>query len=128
MHMQRPRRHRSVLRTALLVLLAFGLLVQPVLKALGELHDVEHAVAMQSDHGHPHHDGHEMPPGDDEAPGDAFGLHGLLHMCAPAAPMAPCEMAGVPAPLVATGDPPDGADASGAPTSRMTSPFRPPIA
>lgn len=84
--MFRFRRHRRLLRSALLVLLALGMTIQPTLAALGELHGVEHAVAAQSDDGH----GHAHPvdsashehPGAPSDPDHATGQHGLLHQCA----------------------------------------------
>jgi hypothetical protein len=126
--MHRIRRHRNLLHTALLVLVAFGMLLQPVLAALGDLHEVEHAVALHSDHGHSHHDGHEVPEDEGEVPGDPVGSHGLLHACGAAAPVALLEPVSLTAAAVATGDPPDRGYVHGPPVSRLTLPFRPPIA
>lgn len=125
--MHRIRRQRSLLRTALLVLVAFGMLLQPVLAALGELHEVEHAVALHSDHGHSHHDGHEIPDDEGDAPGDPVGSHGLLHPCGAAASMALLEPAALLAAPVGMGEPPDRAHASAPRSLHLTLPFRPPI-
>ena len=122
------RRHRSLLRIALLALVALGVLMQPVLRSVGDLHDLEHTMALQSDHGHSHHDGHEAPPGEDEAPGNPQGLHGLLHQYGTVGSMALLEPASLLASAPVTGEPPDRTHVPGPPASRLTSPFRPPIA
>lgn len=122
------RRHRSLLRIALLALVAFGVVVQPVLGFLGDLHDLEHTVALQSDHGHSHHDGHEAPAGDDEAPGEPLGVHGLLHQFGAVGSMALQEPASLLTSAVAIGDPPICAREPSPRMSRLTLPFRPPIA
>ena len=126
--MQRLRRHRSFLHAALLVLVAIGVLLQPVLGALGELHGLEHAAALQSDHGHSHHDGHDQPDDGDDALGDPIGEHGLLHQGGVATSMALIEPAFLLLPPISVGDPLDRSHAPGPPTSRLTLPFRPPIA
>lgn len=122
------RRHRSLLRTALLVLVALGVLMQPILTSLSELHGLEHAVAVHSDHGHSHHDGHDDPPADDDAPGDPIGLHGLMHTCNVAASMTFPEAGLLVTAYVAASDPPDRAHPFGPPDTHLTLPFRPPIA
>ncbi len=123
------RRHRSLLHTALLVLLALGVLLQPVLGALGDLHGLEHAAAMQSDdHGHSHHDGHEAPHDGDDALGDPIGEHGLLHQGGFATSMALIEPVFLLLPPMRMGEPLDRSHAPGPPISRLTLPFRPPIA
>lgn len=130
------RRHRQLLRTALLVLLALGMVVQPALGSLGELHEVEHAVVAQSDHGHDHGDdhAHDHDPdashdhgGDGSDPDHATGSHGLLHQSGTVSvtlpEVMPCLLRQVPAeprlpesgPFHLPGDTPD-------------LPFRPPIA
>ncbi|WP_162616009.1 hypothetical protein [Solilutibacter oculi] len=126
--MQRIRRHRSFLRTALLVLVVLGMLIQPALAALGDLHEIEHAAALHSDHGHAHHDGHEVPADDKDAPGDPLGIHSLLHPSGAAASMALIEPVVLLPSLMAEGESPVRAYASGPPMSRLTLPFRPPIA
>ncbi len=82
------RRHRRLLRTALLVLLALGIVVQPVLGAMSELHEVEHAISAQFDHAHDHGDDHAHDQdvaanhehgGNGSDPDHATGSHGLLH-------------------------------------------------
>lgn len=126
--MHRLRRPRRYLCAALLALVALGVLLQPILGSLGGLHDLEHAVAAQSDHGHPHHDGHEAPTGDDEAPPDPLGIHALLHQGGHAASMALLDpILVVPSPVPAV-DPPDRAHVSGPRAACLTLPFRPPIA
>jgi hypothetical protein len=124
------RCHRS-LRTALLVLLALGLMARPMLGQLGELHGVEHAaIAETVAHGHGHvatpdaaHHHHDER-GETET---SDGSHDLLHMftgVTVALPetvvqLFPLPAAGTLLPLPATprlpGDP-------------SSLPFRPPIA
>ena len=126
--MQCIRLHRSFLRYALLVVMALGVLLQPVLAAMGELHDVEHAVAVQSDHGHAHHDGHDDPAGDNEGPGDPIGAHSLLHQGVAAASVALLEPSFHLVSPMPAGDPPASVHPTGPPTAPLTLPFRPPIA
>lgn len=126
--MRLPLPSRHLFRQFALVLVALGVLMQPILRSIGDLHDMEHTVALQSDHGHSHHDGHEEPPRDDQAPGDPLGLHGLLHQFGAVGSMALLEPASLLASAPVTGGPPDRARVPGPPASRLTSPFRPPIA
>lgn len=126
--MQRIRPHRRFLHAALMLLVAFGVLLQPILGALGELHELEHAVATHSDHGHSHLDGHDEPAGGDDPSGDPIGAHELLHQGGPAGSMA---LLGVAPPFFAqvlVREPPDRDHPSGFPGLRLTLPFRPPIA
>ena len=126
--MHRIRRHRSLLHYALFLVVALGVLLQPILGAVGDLHAVEHAVALQSDHGHAHHDGHDDPADDDDGSGDATGAHSLLHQGGFAASMALLDssfqfLAPIPA-----GDPLPSFHSPGPPIAPLTLPFRPPIA
>lgn len=66
---------QSLLRISLLVLLAFGMLVKPVLNQMGELHAAEHAAQVVDDHGAPLPD--NLDPHD--IPDHAKGIHGLMH-------------------------------------------------
>lgn len=126
--MLRVRRHRSFLHTALLVLVALGMLLQPLWTALGELHEVEHAVALHADPGRTHYDGHQDPPGPDAAPGDPVGIHQLLHHAgAPAAATLPLSDL-LPPGIAVSGNPPVRREQSAPAASRLTLPFRPPIA
>jgi hypothetical protein len=127
-------RQPRLFRTALLVLLALGVVVKPTLAALGELHDAEHAVQASShghDHGHTH--GHEgdpspdprLPPAGD--PDHAQGTHGLLHVLSTvslALPDAVVRLA--PAPTAAL--PLPDIEAPRLPGDAPSLPFRPPIA
>lgn len=126
--MHRIRRHRSLLHYALLLVVALGVLLQPVLGAMGELHDVEHTIAAQSDHGHAHHDGHDDPAGDEEASGDPLGAHNLLHDAGFAASMALFDFSFRVVSSIAPGDPPACFHSPGPPIAPLTLPFRPPIA
>lgn len=81
--MSRLRRYYHSLRTALLVLLAFGLMVTPVLDQLGELHGVEHAAMAAASHGHAHAldlVAADHPHGDEGDSDHSDGSHGLLHL------------------------------------------------
>jgi hypothetical protein len=70
---------RSYLRAAALALLVLGLMVQPILIGVGQVHEVEHAVFGGASHDHEltndHHDG-GAPDGD---PSHATGSHSLMH-------------------------------------------------
>ena len=126
--MHRIRRHSSLLHYALLLVVALGVLLQPVLASMGELHNVEHAVAVQSDHGHAHHDGHDNPVGDDDVPGDPVGAHNLLHQGGVAASVALLEPSFHLVSPMPAGVPPASFHPTGPPIAPLTLPFRPPIA
>ena len=78
------RRYSLLPRTALLVLLVLGMAIGPILAAVGELHDMEHAAMASSDGAHDHdrssdsdhHDHH----GGEPDPDHATGGHGLMHL------------------------------------------------
>lgn len=126
--MLRPCRRRCFLRIALLVVVALGMVLQPLWAALGELHQAEHAVAVHVDHGHSHHDVDPPPTDADAAPGDPVGIHDLLHHAgAPASAALPASDL-LPPGIAASGDPPQRPEPSAPPSSRLTLPFRPPIA
>ncbi|HUG72061.1 MAG TPA: hypothetical protein VMK82_01435 [Steroidobacteraceae bacterium] len=125
--MQRIRPHRRFLHAALLLLVAFGVLLQPILGALGGLHELEHAVAAQSDHGHSHLEGHDEPAGGEDPYGDPVGAHDLLHHGGFAASMALLDPASMIFLTILVGDHPGRDHASGPPALRLTLPFRPPI-
>lgn len=131
--MDRPRHRHVLFRLLLVATVVSGLLLQPVISALADLHALEHLAALDGDHGH-HHDAdpdHEHPPSnpaDEGAPADPGGLHGILHasvgMGAIAVFDAPLFHSACP-----TGsDPPWASTHAGPITSEPTSPFRPPIA
>ena len=130
--MHRFRRHRRLLRSALLVLLVLGMAIQPTLGAMGELHGVEHAVAAaQSDDGH----GHAHPadsashghPGDPSDPDHAMGQHSLLHQCASASVALPETIMTVSR-LAPSGPRLPQAGPFQLPGDAANIPFRPPIA
>lgn len=127
-------RQPRLFRTALLVLLALGMVVKPTLAALGELHDAEHAahaVAHSHDHGH-----HHGPDGDPEtdphlpAPSDpdhVLGAHGLLHMqCTVSVALSdiPSRLVPIAAPALPLPD----LETPRLPGDAPSLPFRPPIA
>jgi hypothetical protein len=79
------RHYRRLLRTAFLALLVLGLVVNPTLAAVGELHAIEHAAAASGHDrdGHPHSAGtddhhHDHPSGHPDRD-HATGTHGLMH-------------------------------------------------
>jgi hypothetical protein len=145
------RRHRAVLRLALLLMLALGLVARPLLAQIGALHGDAHAVAALAHgdaggdgdghahahdaHGHAHDHSHVGNPdagadqdrGDAGDPDHALGAHGLLHQTCGLTvgmPALPVQLA-LPSPPAAS--PPDVS------TPRLRAdpssfPFRPPIA
>lgn len=127
--MQRRRRHRRFLHAALSILVTFGVLLQPVLGALGEIHSLEHAAALQADnHGDVHHDGHEAPHEGEDALGDPIGEHVLLHQGGFAMSMALIEPVFLLLVPTRMDEPLDRSHSPGPPISHLTLPFRPPIA
>lgn len=126
--MLRFRRPPSFLRTLLLGLLALGVLIQPVVSALADVHVLEHAAATLSDHGHAHHGGHDEPAPDGDPSGDAVGAHALMHGGAVVVSMTLPELS---ASWIGTrfGSVAPNTPATLLPPSRpLTLPFRPPIA
>jgi len=129
--MFRHLRHRwsQILRTSVLLVLALGLMVQPVLGALGEVH--EFTAHTDSAHGHTDHNlPHEhavAAQADDER--DVGGpMHQLLHYahcCGHSAGLASAELPLPSFHWVAT--PPGDSQASSVVPSHATTPFRPPI-
>ncbi|TAK38647.1 MAG: hypothetical protein EPO30_03735 [Lysobacteraceae bacterium] len=126
------RRPHRFLRATLLVLLALGVVVNPLLGAVSELHGVEHAATADvvDDHGH----GHAHPTGTDHRGGipepdadHSLGSHGLLHQGAGVTAALPEVLSVLPsdAPAqtrIAVPEPPH------LPDDLASLPFRPPIA
>lgn len=125
--MHRTRRYRSLLHYALLLVVALGVMLQPVLGAMGDLHDVEHTVATQSDHGHAHHDGHDDPVGEKDPSGDPVGAHNLVHKAGFATSMVILDSTERFLFVVSDRDPPACFTSVGPPIAPLTLPFRPPI-
>ena len=129
--MRSQSRHSKLLRLLWVAATVCGLLLQPVLAALGDLHAIEHATAVGSDHGHDHGHDHDHPPAapsGDDTHQEASGLHGLLHahagMSAAALLDLPFFNGNCPrgsGPLLVMAD-------SGPAALYPSSPFRPPIA
>lgn len=75
-------RRYPLLRTALLVMLALGVMIKPVLAGVSDLHQVmDHAPLPSEDHGHDHdpdQEGHDHGE-PDQHPKHAQGAHGLMH-------------------------------------------------
>lgn len=128
--MRCQNRHSKLLRLLWVAATVCGLLLQPVLAALGDLHSIEHATVVGGDLGHEHGHEHDHPPvaaPDGDTPQELSGLHGLLHghagMSAPALLDVPFFV----------GDGPRGNDSplampdSGPVALYPSSPFRPPI-
>ena len=118
--MSSRRRSLPVVRWLMLAGLVLGLVLQPVLASIGELHELTHDVASR-------HDALDMdvPEGDSS---DASALHQILHFAhccghvvmAPSAPTAVAE--------IGHDEPRDSADPPPVPSGRWLAPFRPPIA
>ena len=116
-----------------MAMLLLGLVVQPVMAQLSDLHAVEHAAAAIAEHGHDHGPGHVdlADAGDQESPDQddhAAGTHGLMHqsggfttltsvMPGLSVPTAFGRMQDLPLPASAR-----------IPRQSLTNPFRPPIA
>ena len=124
----RPRR---LLRTALLVLLALGMVIKPTLGALGELHGAEHAtMADAGAHGHAHpadSDGSDHRHGDERDPDHTLGAHGLLHLSSGVSVTLPDLLVRLLAPSSPGPQLPE-SDAPRLPGDSPSFPFRPPIA
>lgn len=141
MRISLPRLQRLTRPLALLLLL-LGLVMNPVLAFIGDVHDLDH-VAASADldtHGHAHADDHTHgqvsalgsdtgSDGGDTAADDESGeaLHGLLHLSHGAAPSIEYSGAMLLAlvPLTSTLD--VALTASPAPVGRISETFRPPI-
>jgi hypothetical protein len=132
-----PARRLPILRLLLLGAMMFGLALQPVLAALGELHARAHdpsgrnSLGAQLDpsgeafHGHSSGEAHgDHPPGDE----DADPLHALIHLahcCGQSLAVLPSPM------LVVACSPRDALLMQGSQVHSQAlslAPFRPPIA
>ncbi|MBS3895845.1 hypothetical protein [Silanimonas sp.] len=132
--MRLQSRPSKLLRLVWVAATLCGLLLQPVLAAMGDLHALEHAMAVDGEHAHDPGHGHDhahnhpqatTPSGD--LPHEATGLHELLHTHAG---MSAAALLGVPffqgegpesprpSPVMRDTDPL---------TLHLGSPFRPPI-
>lgn len=126
------RRHLHVLRLLLVVWVACGLVLKPVIGALSELHAFEHASALDAGLGHgdegvDHHHAPLQASPDGETPHDLAGLHGLLHACAGMSPAAMLELSALTCTRLLGSDPPSMGPALGRFASHPSFPFRPPI-
>ena len=120
-----PSRHRRLLQTCAFALLLLGLLCQPVLGFVGELHAIEHAAV--AGHADEHAGDHADAAGDEGEPDHALGEHGLLHQCSGGASSIPPAH---PMLVLATGPTTTLpiVEASQPVGAVLTLPFRPPIA
>ncbi|KAF1696698.1 hypothetical protein CSC62_08975 [Pseudoxanthomonas jiangsuensis] len=117
----------------LVALLVLGLLVRPVLSAVGEVHELDHEGAASHAHA-PAADGPADAgrAGDGHADGPERGAAGLLHTllhfahCCGQVPALP-SMSYAPALAWTTGVAPLPADRGLLPSAPVLSPFRPPI-
>jgi len=128
--MLRRLRHLGFFKNALLVLLALGIAVQPVLGAVSELHGAEHAAMadVAPDHGHAHAD--DADHGHDDAktdPNHVKGTHVLMHLDAGLAVALPDAIVRVPARIPDTLGHAERV-LEDLPVSAPHLPFRPPIA
>lgn len=125
----------TLTRAFALVLLLVGLVMNPVLAFIGDIHDLDHAASSADvdPDGHVHADDHShhtvLDSDSDSAASDedGEGWHGLLHLshgCAPATAVCTAMLL-TPVPLHKKLDAPF--TASLAPLKRISEPFRPPI-
>lgn len=124
------RRIRRILRSAVLVLLMLGMVINPALAAVSELHGLEHAAmaASEGTHEHAHPDGsHHHHPGDDVDPEHTSGLHGLMHQTGSLAETLPEGLSTMLVQLPPEADLPE-SGMSHRPGDSPNLPFRPPIA
>lgn len=133
--MSRWRHHSPLLRLLVVMSIVSGLLLQPVIEALGELHAFEHATSLDGDHGgdllhgHERHSAHSPPtPVDGSAPEDLSGLHGLLHGCVNLGAVALFDLPSFGGSELAAHDPATLRPDVGPFAGHANSPFRPPIA
>ncbi len=114
-------RRRQLLSQVAFLLLAVGVLIQPVLNAAGDVHELDHLAQIAA------HEGADHPPHDENDPFHALGAHALLHQSACSAHcamFAPLDFVLIEAaPIVL---PP--ASTSRPVLDLLTLPFRPPIA
>lgn len=124
-----PSRLPHALRVAVWLLLAMGMVLQPVMAAAGELHELAHDPSGSHNHA-PHAsaaDGGQdvmVAPESQESP----TLHLLLdlsHCCGGAAAMSPLQR--ILAVMPADCEGPAGSTATIPPQVRLPSPFKPPI-
>lgn len=116
---------------ALRLLLALGMVVNPVLAAVGELHGMEHAAMASGDdvHAHAHasdSQAHDHHGGGGES-GHASGGHGLLHLVGSPSDPLPDIALDIPA-QSASGPLLPESGQSHLPGDSPNLPFRPPIA
>lgn len=117
---------RSCLRAAALALLVLGMMVQPILIGIGQVHEVEHAMFSDASHAHEFTDDHHGGGASQGGPGHATGSHSLMHHHATVvvadmpwiAPLSAVQPAGTSE--FAFSD-------CAVPVGRCTGPFRPPI-
>ena len=125
---RRFRRLLPLLRVLVLVLFAAGLVVQPVLAAAGEMHELAHDPSGTHAHG-PHADdvAAEMAAAGEQHPDEARTLHVLLHFahcCGAATAMLPIVKT---LPAMSLSDPLAVAEKPMPLQARLSTPFKPPI-
>lgn len=122
-------RFLSLLRTGVLVLVALSLLAQPVVAAVSQIHGVGHPeIASAAQAAHEHEDWQAGAPHDEDEPsGHTDGSHGLMHQTCGGAFDRGVVRLELPSPVGSEIRVP-APDDSVRITTRLTSPFRPPIA
>jgi hypothetical protein len=127
MHAHSPTLYR-LSRVCLLALLVLGMMIEPVLAQLSELHAAEHATEVTADvHDHGHETGDTHHGGDPEQDDHASGTHGLMHQSGGCSTLTgPVAGMSVPEVYARTPDLPI-PDTIGVPHAVPSSPFRPPI-
>ena len=124
----RPRRWLPLLRVLVLGLFALGLVLQPVMAAVGEMHELAHDPSGSHVHGQ-HADDLDagLDAGDEQDEDGARTLHVLLHFAHCCGATAALVQLLGPVPSM----PADASLATAmtpmAPQPRLSSPFKPPI-
>lgn len=110
-------------------MLVLGFVLQPVMVAYGQLHEILAHVGDGVAHVEGDvHDGEPASPDDDERDHEPDVVHALshhAHCCAQPQSLPPSSLAALPPAL--DGTRPPGVDPDAAPDSRFDTPFRPPI-
>lgn len=130
--MRRHDRHSSFFRLFLVAAVVCGLLLQPVIAALGELHAIEHATALEGSDHHGHgadgdHGHSALTVSSDDARHGSSGLHGLMHAYAGIGAAALLDAPSFVGAGPKGSDPPQARPDPGQIALHPNSPFRPPI-
>ena len=106
-------------RWLMLAILALGLVVQPILGSVSELHELTHDVAGT------HGGDKTLTAGEDDTAGTLHVMHHFAHCCGHAVPTAAAPLA---LSRIGHSEPTKLTDSRLVPSGRWHAPFRPPIA